>query len=200
MPQQSPELALPPRIADWTDEHFLSDLSQRATDNIGDRVLGERSIERYLAGPDAIPIIDPTQRRSGYAACAAAARAGTPAGSSPQGEQPKFLARPEERGHRTQVLVKFSPPRASETGQRGVDLLRCEHLAHQVLQGAGIASCRSRLFSFDERTYLKIERFDRLGTQGRRGVVSLYAVDLTRYGKLDRWSECARRLHNERLL
>ena len=61
--QQFPELAPPPRIADWTDEHFLNYLSQRATDNIGDRVLGERSIERYLAGSDAIAVIDPTRER-----------------------------------------------------------------------------------------------------------------------------------------
>ena len=200
VPQQWPELALPPRIADWTDEHFLSYLTQRATDNIGDLVLGERSIERLLAGSDALAIIDSAQRASGYAACAAAAMAGTPAGAAAQGEQPKFLARLEERERRTHVLVKFSPPRTSETGQRWADLLVCEHLAHEVLERAGIASCRSRLFAFDDRTYLEVERFDRLGAQGRRGGVSLYAVDLTRYGKLDRWSECARRLHDERLL
>ena len=126
--------------------------------------------------------------------------AGTPAGSCAAGEQPKSLARLKERERRTLVLVKFSPPRVSETGQRWADRLRCEHRAHELLESAGIASCRSRLFTYDERTYLEIERFDRLGRQGRHGVVSLRAVDLTRYGKLDRWSECARRPHNERLL
>ncbi len=65
MPQQFPELALPPRIAACTDEHFLNYLSQPATDPIGDRVLGERPIERDLADPGAIAVIDSTQRESG---------------------------------------------------------------------------------------------------------------------------------------
>ena len=65
MPQQFPELALPPRIAACTDEHCLNYLRQPATDPIGDRVLGERPIERDLADPGAIAVIDSTQRESG---------------------------------------------------------------------------------------------------------------------------------------
>ena len=170
VPQQFPELALPSRIAACTDEHLRNYLSQPATDHIGDLVLGERSIERHLAGPEAIAVIDSTQRESGQAACAAAAMAGTPAGCCAPGEPPTFLARLKERERRTHGLVTFSPPRASETGQRWADLLRGEHRAHERLESAGIASCRSRLFTYDERTDLEIERFDRLGRQGRHGV------------------------------
>ena len=200
VPHQFPELALPPRIADWSDDHLLVYLVQCAAENLGDLVLGERSIERYLGGAPRSAIIDPRQRASRYPACAAEAMAGNPAGSSAHGEQPKFLARLDEGDRSTHVLVKFSPPRSSDAGQRWADLLVCEHLAHELLSSAAFPACRSRLFDFEERTYLEVERFDRLGADGRRGVASLYAIDAARYGKLDRWSECARRLAAERLL
>ncbi len=200
VPGRFPELALPPRIADWTDDHFLVYLTQRAPDNIGDLVLGESSIERHLSSPPEFEVIDATQRATRYSACADAAMSGSAPGAPAHGEQPKFLARLDEGGRRTHVLVKFSPPRASETGQRWADLLLCEHLAHQLLASSGISSCRSRLLVFADRSYLEIERFDRIGADGRRGVVSLYAVDLTRYGMLDRWSACAHRLENDQLL
>ena len=200
LPHQFPMLALPPRIVDWSDEHVLTYLVQYAADNLGDLILGEPTIERYLQTAPRGEIIDSRQRAHRYPACAAAAMDGNPAGSSAHGEQPKFLARLDEGDRRTHVLVKFSPPRASETGQRWADLLVCEHRAHELLGSCGLSACRSRLFSFGERTYLEVERFDRLGAHGRRGVASLYAIDAARYGKLDRWSECARRLAAERLL
>jgi len=48
--------------------------------------------------------------------------------------------------------------------------------------------------------FLQSERFDRIGAEGRRGAVSLYSVDVARYGMLDRWSLSAQRLHAEQLL
>ena len=152
VPHQLPELDLPPRIADWTEDHVLIYLTERAADSLGDLVLGEQSIERYLAGSQPIEIIDSAQRASRYPACAAAAMAGNPAGACAQGEQPKFLARLDEDERRTHVLVKFSPPRSSETGQRWADLLVCEHLAHELLAGSALPACRSRLFVFAART------------------------------------------------
>ena len=152
VPHQLPELDLPPRIADWTEDHVLIYLTERAADSLGDLVLGEQSIERYLAGSQPSESIDSAQRASRYPACAAAAMAGNPAGACAQGEQPKFLARLDEDERRTHVLVKFSPPRSSETGQRWADLLVCEHLAHELLAGSALPACRSRLFVFAART------------------------------------------------
>jgi DNA-binding transcriptional ArsR family regulator len=200
IPRAFPELALPARIVDWTDDHLLKYLTLRAPDNVGDLVLGEGSIERYMARSHESRPVAATERAMRYAALAASAMAGAPAGSSAQGEQPKFLIQLEEGGRRTHVLVKFSPPRTTEAGQRWVDLLLSEHLAHELLARAGLPSCRSRWFLFDDRAYLEVERFDRSGAEGRRGAVSLYAVDLARYGKLDTWSECARRLEAEGLI
>jgi hypothetical protein len=104
----------------------------------------------------------------------------------PRGEQPKFLARLDEEDRQTHVLVKFSPPHASATARRWADLLRCEHWAHQLLASTGVAARQSRWFSFADRTCLEVERFGRIGTEGRRGSASLLALDLARYGHLDR--------------
>ena len=199
-PHRFPELGLPQRINDWTDDHFLAYLTQRSADNIGDPVLGEPSLDAHLSGSNALECINLSDRAARYPAYAAAAMAGSPAGSSAQGEQPKFLVRLAASGRMAHVLVKFSPPHDSEAGRRWADLLRCEFLAHQLLSQAGIAACQAHLFEFADRTYLEVERFDRIGGEGRRGVVSLFALDVARYGKLDRWSECARRLHRDGLL
>ena len=200
IPRAFPELALPARIADWTDEHFLRYLTLRAPDSLGDLILGAGSVERYMVRAHESCVVSATERASRYAELAASAMAGAPAGSSAQGEQPKFLVQLEEGRRRTHMLVKFSPPRTSQAGQRWADLLLSEHLAHELLARAGIPACRSRWFASEDRAYLEVERFDRNGVEGRRGAVSLYAIDLARYGKLDSWSGCARRLEAESLI
>jgi DNA-binding transcriptional ArsR family regulator len=200
IPHAFPELELPARIVDWTDAHFLKYLIQRAPDNVGDLILGEGSLERYLARAHDTRVVAAKERAARYTDLAHSAMAGAPAGSSTQGEQPKFLVQVEEDGRRTHMLVKFSPPRSSVSGQRWADLLLAEHLAHELLGHAGIPSCRSRWFLIGERAYLEVERFDRSGAEGRRGAISLYAIDLARYGRLDTWSDCARRLQLEGLL
>ena len=200
VPERPSECELLPRIGDWTDDHFLVYLTQRATDNTGDLILGEVALNRHLAHAQRLACVASAERATRYPAYAAAAMAGDPPGSCAHGEQPKFLARVDGDNRQTHVLVKFSPPHTSETGRRWADLLRCEHLAHQVLCDAGVAACQSQWFSFADRAYLEVERFDRIGADGRRGTVSLFALDLARYGRLDRWSECARRLNADRLL
>jgi hypothetical protein len=80
------------------------------------------------------------------------------------------------------VLVKFSPPVETEVGQRWSDLLIAEHLALETLSAAGISSAMSRIFRFETRTYLEVDRFDRVGLTGRVGVTSLSAIDTGFYG------------------
>jgi HipA-like C-terminal domain len=126
--------------------------------------------------------------------------AGAPPGSSAQGEHPKFTAWVAEEGGTVAVIVKFSPPRSTPIGRRWADLLIAEHLAHRVLQEHGIQSCRSEIVQHEDRVFLQCERFDRVGTEGRRGVVSLFAVDTWRYGKLDSWTASAGRLVLDGLL
>jgi HipA-like C-terminal domain len=200
VPGAFPELSLPARVVDWTDEHVLVYLTQRAPDMTGALIVGAESMDRYLAGAQAAPLIPQDARANEYPRYATLSMAGTPPGSSAQGEQPKFTARVEYNTQRVAVIVKFSPPLSSVTGRRWGDLLRAEYLAHRVLTEHGIPACRSELLEYDDRIFLQCERFDRVGREGRRGTVSLFALDASRYGQLDSWTAAADRLAADRLL
>jgi serine/threonine protein kinase HipA of HipAB toxin-antitoxin module len=90
--------------------------------------------------------------------------------------------------------VKFSPSTRTRVGERWADLLIAEHLAHEVLRGAGIATAVSRIERFDDRVYLETVRFDRVDRTGRVGVTSLFSIDSALYGKLDNWIDAGKRL------
>jgi hypothetical protein len=200
IPSAWPELALPPRVIDWTDDHFLAYLTRRGTDAVSDLIVGAEALERYLVSLRTRRAIPASDRESAYPALAEAAMAGTAPGSSAHGEHPKFTALLDHGAARTQVIVKFSPPRTTRVGQRWADLLLAEHIAHRHLVAHGISACRSMVFEFGDRSFLEVERFDRAGDEGRRGVVSLLALDAARYGRLDRWPNCAARLAADRLI
>lgn len=200
VPAAHAELQLPPRVVDWSDPHFLIYLTQRATDTTGALIVGSESMDRYLSGAQQSPVVSQRDRATQYPIFANLAMAGSPPGSSAQGEQPKFTAFVSDRTRSVAVLVKFSPPYSTAVGRRWADLLICEHLAHRVLDEAGITSCRSELLDCGERIFLESERFDRVGAQGRLGVVSLWALDVCRYGKLDSWTASAERLSADELV
>jgi serine/threonine protein kinase HipA of HipAB toxin-antitoxin module len=126
--------------------------------------------------------------------------AGAPAGSSAQGEHPKFSVRIERGGDEVHAFVKFSPPRDTAVGERWADLLVAEALASDVLNAAGIPAARSRVLDADDRRFLESERFDRVGDDGRRGTASLLAVAAEHHGELDTWARAARRLRDDGLL
>ena len=128
----------------------------------------------------------------------ASKRHGGVPGASTQGEHPKFAVTLAEHGEVRHALVKFSPLIETAVGRRWSDLLIAEHLALETLASAGISSAMSRIFQFENRTYLEVNRFDRVGLSGRVGVVSLRAIDAGFHGALDNWIAAAQRLHQER--
>ena len=99
-------------------------------------------------------------------------------GSSAGGEQPKFLADvlAAEGGIRS-VLVKFSSADASPVSQRWADLLCCEHLAAQTLYAQQVPCARTQMLDVGGRRFLEVERYDRPNGAGRRGVVTLGAIE-----------------------
>lgn len=200
VPTNYPELGLPARVSDWTDDHFLTYLTLRGSDTTGDLVTGIEALNRYLAHDDAPPVVPVENRATRYPELAAAAMAGKAAGSSAHGEHPKFTACIANGNSRSQVIVKFSPPQVTPSGQRWADLLGAEFVAHRTLEGHGIEACRSTLLTSGDRTFLECERFDRIDADGRRGVVSLLSVDTARYGNLDNWTAAAGRLLRDSLL
>ncbi|MDT8441910.1 MAG: type II toxin-antitoxin system HipA family toxin YjjJ [Desulfuromonadales bacterium] len=186
------ELGLPAKLNDWSDDDVLIALSRRGEDHIGNLVIGEESIDRYLRStqkPDAgIPEHD---RQHVYADLANAAMAGDPAGSSAGGEQPKFATVLKDDGENRHVLVKFSPALTSLEGRRWADLLHCEHLALELVRETGIAAASSRVLEDGNRVFLEVDRFDRTGTFGRTSLFSLRSLDSEYVGAGDDWARCA---------
>lgn len=198
VPMRYPELQLPQRPLDWTDDHYLLYLTQHGADPLGDLVLGEAALTEYLSGiATRQPIRD---REQAYPQLLRAAIEGGLPGSSAHGEHPKFAAFIADEGGARHVLVKFSPPLTNPIGQRWSDLLIAEHHAHVVLSNDGVAACQSRVHRFDNHTYLEVDRFDRSGVEGRIGVTSLLAIDMQRYGELDNWIAAATRLLTDRAI
>jgi hypothetical protein len=185
------DLGLPPRLTDWHDDHLLVALARRGEDVIGNLIVGEESLARYLAAAQQPPCICSSDD---YPRLAEAALAGDPAGSSAAGEQPKFSVSIERDGAQVPVLVKFSPPVATLEGERWSDLLVCEHLALGVVREAGIAAATSRIIFNGGRAFLEVERFDRVGRLGRLPLHSLGVIDDQFFGHRDNWAAMAGRL------
>jgi DNA-binding transcriptional ArsR family regulator len=193
VPARYPELALPQRVVDWSDDHYLRYLTQRGSDAVGDLVLGDRALDEALQSMHERTALRENERAARYPQLAQQVMEGGLTGSSAHGEHPKFVALLEGPAV-WHVLVKFSPSTRTRVGERWADLLVAEHLAHEVLRGAGVAATASRIERFDDRVYLETVRFDRVERTGRIGVTSLYAIDSALYGKLDNWIEAGKRL------
>lgn len=197
VPRRYPELALPQRVLDWNDDHYLRYLTQRGSDTVGDLVLGDRALDQALQSMHRRPVIREDERATRYPQLASEVMEGGLPGSSAHGEHPKFVTLLEDREPR-HVLVKFSPSVSTRVGQRWSDLLISEHLAHEVLRAGGVAAAESRIERIADRTYLETVRFDRAGRDGRIGLTSLFAIDSALYGKLDNWIDAGKRLASDR--
>ena len=186
-----PDLGLPIRLPDWNDDHVLVALVRRGEDIIGNLIVGEASLARYLERERRE---SPVSTPDDYPHLAEKAIAGDPVGSSAAGEQPKFSTLVECDGSPCHVIVKFSPPLSTPEGERWSDLLVCEHLALNVIQDAGITAVRSTIFTLGGRTFLEARRFDRAGRLGRLPVQSLGVIDDEFFGHRDSWTAMAGRL------
>jgi len=200
IPTAYPELGLPARVRDWTDDHVLSFLALRGSETVGDLILGQEALNRYLSDDYGPVIVNAEARSARYPELANQAMAGAPPGSSAHGEHPKFSVRIGRGRELVHALVKFSPPRDSAAGERWADLLIAEGAASEFLNANGVAAATSHVLEHGDRVFLESVRFDRIGADGRRGVATLHSVDAHYYGQLDRWSRSAERLRNDGLL
>ena len=178
---QAEALGLPPRLGDWQEAHILRALlSQPGNDAIGNLIVGDAGREHYLQRTDPMPL--PTAAlATAYAARARQALRGEAPASSAGGEQPKFGAYAEATNGPRHVLVKFSldvgEGADNPIAQRWRDLLLAEHHALTLLRENDIAAVSTRILDHGQQRFLEVERFDRIGPHGRRGLVSLSAMD-----------------------
>lgn len=182
-------LQLPSDFRRWNDDDTLFYLQSASDDLPGNLVLGDECLRRALGRAT-------SENPQSYLAHAEQA-ANVQTGSSAGGEQPKFLTTRDDQP----VLVKFSPDINQPIGQRWGDLLLCEYHALTVLGEAGLATAGARILDEDERRFLEVPRFDRTGTGGRRGVVSLEALHSSAADSYARtWPEAAANLQKAGLL
>jgi serine/threonine protein kinase HipA of HipAB toxin-antitoxin module len=118
-----------------------------------------------------------SDRLQRYPAMAERAALGDVPGSSAGGEQPKFSARVATPDGVRSVLVKFTAPTSTPAGQRWADLLLAEWHALDTLRSETVSASKSAIIDAGGRRFLEVERFDRVGDSGRRGVISLGAVE-----------------------
>lgn len=194
VPGRYPDLRLPPRVIDWSDEQYLRYLTRHGSDTVGDLILGESALNEHLARTGRSSRIRSQEREARYPLLAIEAMQGGLPGSSAHGEHPKFLASVDTAGKIGHVLVKFSPPIDTALGRRWADLLVGEHYAHVLLGEAGLPASTSRVHEFGNRVFLEVDRFDR-AEQGRIGVTSLMAISSALHGELDDWISAGKRLH-----
>jgi hypothetical protein len=170
-------------LAAWRTDDVLLALLRHGHDNPGELVLGEGALQaaqRRIAAPEAA--VPSAERQTRYPILANAAIAGEDIGSSAGGEQPKFAVTLREGEAWRPVIVKFSDRTDTPGARRWADLLVCEHLASQALRQAGLDAAHNALLEADGRVFLESTRFDRTPALGRRGLVSLAALDAGFYG------------------
>ncbi|MEJ1964354.1 MAG: type II toxin-antitoxin system HipA family toxin YjjJ [Gammaproteobacteria bacterium] len=189
IPGRVPELGLPESIADWSDDHVLTYLCLRGEDCIGDLILGEESLRRFLtqSAARATPI-ESEMRTNEYYALAEAAMTGVTSGSLAGGEHPKFTASVRQGNSLRHVMVKFSPKGNDRVARRWADLLVCEHVATRALHRAGLTCTVTELVREGDRLFLEADRFDRAGVDGRTGLVSLAALANEHLGRWETWT------------
>lgn len=170
IPTAHPELSLPTRLEDWSDDHTLRYATALGWNMPGDRIVGASAQQSFLRASGQ-RLSTPANERLWIYSRRVDDVLGAGGGSSAGGEQPKFLSIVDGRA----CIVKFSPDlsRGDAVARRWADLLVCEHLALETLQTLGVPISTSRIFVDDARTFLEIERFDRVGTHGRRAVLPL---------------------------
>jgi hypothetical protein len=195
VPKRFPELGLPARISDWNDKDVLTLLTQRGDDSIGNLLIGDGSLQKYLKQFQLPPAnVEPDDRPTQYPLLADTAIAGAPAGSSAGGEHPKFTTVVNGKDGVRHVLVKFSPARSDRAAQRWFDLLVAEHVASKALGTIGVSASATDLIVARDRMFLEVERFDRVGDRGRIGIVSLAAISDHYIGRRDNWTSAGESL------
>lgn len=176
-----PDLRLPPRLSDWSDDDRLRAIALRGEDVVGNLLVGSGSLSRFAGWePDPVEAADyPSLAR----------RSATDArGSSAGGERPKFGAFRDGR----HVLVKFAGPDDSAVARRWRDLLRCESLALRTIAASGHASAvDATLHDVEGWRFLETVRFDRVERRGRHPVLSLEALANEYLGDRESWTKAA---------
>ncbi len=199
IPLQNQDLNLPKDIQLWTADHCLKYLSIRGWNTVGNLIVGEKAFQLYLKNcQNPQHAINGKNRKKQYPLYATEILSMGDPGSSAGGEHPKFttILLPENQ----HVLVKFSPPANTDIGIRIADLLICEYIALRVLKKHGQDAADAEIILQDNKVFLEVKRFDRMGKFSRRGLISLGSLDAEFSGVLSSWSETSIELAKNKII
>jgi hypothetical protein len=196
VPRRHPELSLPSDIQLWTGNQTLLYIARHGWNLPGNLIVGDEAFRMHLvqaANPS--DVVGAEERAARYPELADNVMSWGVPGSSAGGEQPKFLltGTPGPRA----LLVKFSPPVRDATSARIADLLVAEHVVLQHLRACGRHAAHSEIIQAGDRVFLEVERFDRLAGGGRRGLISLAALDAEFVGSFASWVGTATELRRQ---
>lgn len=177
------EGAFPESLKDWSDEHRVHYLFTQGLNLPGNLVFGDVSLQREM-DLLALPVPDAQDKLSSYVAMAQQLKGAT-YGSSAGGEQPKFLWQNSDTGP---VIIKFARAKS-----RMADLLPMEHLALKALREVGIETAETAIYEAGGYVFLEVVRYDRVGSTGRKGMLSAGAIDDEFFGQRDNWVNFADR-------
>jgi hypothetical protein len=189
---------------EWSDDEITYILTVRGSDTQGNLIIGEAAYRDFLqsiAQPKKAIAEDELPEKYPEMAISATQYGGT--GSSAGGEFPKFTAkRVLYEASNPYVIVKFSGADNSASVRRWSDLLICEHLALEVISASeNLQAPLSRIIQSKGRTFLEVERFDRIGEFGRVPATSLASLDGAFIGMgSGSWVEASRRLAKVKII
>jgi len=173
-----PELKLPRRADDWSSSDTLRYLSRYGTNLPGNLIVGRDALQK--ARNESLLWADLSHSPEQYPHFASKHLEATSGGSSLGGDQPKFLSFRDGQ----QFIVKYSPPRDQPVGKRWGDILIAEFHALNVLRESGISATEASIYVIKNQVFLEVRRFDRAISGGRRGVISLAALEAEFLGML----------------
>lgn len=170
---------------DWSDEEILYFFKNYGVDLSGNLLVSQKTALKISS--EKSRVIDESE----YDQISREILHTSTGHSSVAGEQPKFACFDGSR----HLVVKYSPTLASDNpvAERFRDLLICEHLALKTLADNGVSAACSEMV-FLERAYLQVERFDRVGEFGRKGLISLRSLVSEYVGKQGNWVEVSKSL------
>jgi hypothetical protein len=186
----------------WKEDDVLALLSALGSDSQGNWIIGEPAYRRYLARKqEGDEVISENEVEANYEKMATHAMEYGIATSSAGGEFPKFTACRDKNAEPVHVLVKFSGNDATPGAQRWSDLLVCEHLALSIIDDRfPFKAAQSTIYQSAGRTYLEVNRFDRIGKYGRSAVCTWAAIEPAIFAAGGSWVDGAKRLRTRGLI
>ncbi len=182
-----PALGIGSNPENWSSDEALIAIQEFGSDAPGNFILGDQAIDTFQGSKLRPNFIDENDREAQFDLLARNMTEGSPTPqSSAGGEQPKFtICLQRDDSSFSHSIVKFSGPISSDNGRRWKDLLLAEERALTTLRQAELPAAKASALNSDERTYLEVERFDRIGRFGRRGVLSLRTIASTFTGRIE---------------